>query len=165
MIRGRWLLGARGRVPHVHMARSRWKRWLLPVLTFLGICFAVVGVRHVLGKRAQEKRDQAYQRTLHAYSDTLRPGLSRAEVEDYLQSKKIQFRQMCCADRKTSSKNVYDDLVKIGQEDAPWFCNENNVYVAFQFSGQRANVNWPPSAMANDRLTEVTIFRWFEGCM
>ena len=136
----------------------------MPVLSFFCLAFAVVGLRHVIEKRAQEKREVAYQRTLHSYSDILRPGLSRTELEDYLKSKDIRFRQMCCVNRKALSQNVYDDLVKIGQEDAPWFCSENNVYIAFQFAGQRTNASWP-AAVANDRLTDISIFRWLESCV
>jgi hypothetical protein len=71
---------------------------------------------------------------------------------------------MCCVDRKEFSRGVYDDLVKIGQEDAPWFCSEKNVYVALEFIGpERHSVG--PSAEAYDTLTTITIYRWLEGCM
>jgi len=146
------------------MVRQLWKRWRFACLGLLGIALVIVTVRHVLEKRAQERRETAYQVTLNSYTDIFKPGMSRKDVEDYLHSKNIAFRQMCCVDWKSSSKHTYDDLVRIGQEDTPWFCSENNVYVAFQFTGQRAgNPDWPPTA--DDNLTAVTIFHWLEGCL
>jgi hypothetical protein len=59
--------------------------------------------------------------------------------------------------------NAYDDLVKIGQEDVPWFCSENNVYIAFQFLGSQKNSL--PRADTSDRLKDVTIYRKLDGCL
>ncbi len=57
----------------------------------------------------------------------------------------------------------YDDLVKIGQESAPWFCAENNVYVAFEFNpksqGELSDTN------GSDILKRVTVFHQLEGCL
>jgi hypothetical protein len=44
---------------------------------------------------------------------------------------------MCCVDAmELSTRHSWDDLTKIGEENAPWFCGENNVYLAFQFTDQ-----------------------------
>jgi len=93
--------------------------------------------------------------------------MSRKEVEDYLSAKKTRFRQMCCVDTKKFSRdvydNTYDDLVKIGQEDVPWACSENNVYIAFQFLGP--NKNSVPATEPSDTLKDVSVYHWLEGCM
>jgi hypothetical protein len=90
--------------------------------------------------------------------------MTRKEVEDYLRARHINFRQMCCVDVKTFSKGVYDDLAQIGQEDAPWFCSEKNIYIAFQFTGQARNAaGW--GADDSDKLKTVSIYRWLEGCL
>ena len=90
--------------------------------------------------------------------------MSRSEVEDYLKQHKVAFRQMCCVEIADSSKGVYDDLAKIDQEEAPWFCSQKNVYVAFQFAGKPRN-GPGPEADDLDTLKAITIFRWLEGCL
>ena len=88
---------------------------------------------------------------------------SRKEVEAYLRQKNISFLQMCCINGD-NSKHALDDLTKIGQEDAPWFCSENNIYVAFQFDDKgRHGPHW--DANESDVLSKITIFRWLEGCL
>ena len=86
-------------------------------------------------------------------------------MEDYLRAKNIAFQQMCCVDSsELATRASWDDLVKVGTEPAPWFCSENNVYVAFQFTdhAQRKGV---PKADNLDSLKAVTIYRWLEGCL
>jgi hypothetical protein len=140
------------------------KRWRLPAAIVVLVTLSVVGVRYVLKKRAQEKREVVYQSTLHSYSQQLKPGMSRKEVEDYFRAKRIVFRQMCCVDRKDTSKSGWDDLAKIGQEDAPWFCSETNVYIAFQFTdAEPTGPPWGPTP--SDTLKTISIYRWLEGCL
>ena len=115
------------------------RRWRLPVVVLTVAALSTLGIRHVfekrvLEKRAQQTREVAYQSAVRSYSEVLRPGMSRKEVEDYLRAKNVRFRLMCCVDIKESSKDVYDELTKVGQEDPPWACSEKNVYVAFQFT-------------------------------
>jgi hypothetical protein len=150
------------------------KRWLLLTAALVVIALSVVGVRYELEKRAhrkreleklaQEKREVVYQSALHSYSEGLRPGMTRKEVEDYLRAKHITFGQSCCVDPKDLPKGVYDDLTKIGQDEAPWFCSANIVYVAFRFTGpERHSVGW--TAEASDTLKAVTVYRRLEGCL
>jgi hypothetical protein len=102
------------------------------------VAAVAIGLHHVLGKRAERKREIAYQSVLRSYSERFGRGTTRRDVEDYLRARNIGFQHMCCVDHKLS-KSVWDDLTKIRQESAPWFCSENNVYVAFQFSGPERN--------------------------
>jgi hypothetical protein len=139
------------------------RRWLLLIALLLAVTLSVV-VRHSLAKRAQQKREAGYQSALRAYSEVLNPGMTRKEVEEYLGVQNDGFRHMCCVETKDSSKGVYDDLTKIGQEDAPWFCSEKNVYIAFQFTGQPRN-GTPPEADDSDKLRAITIFRLLERCL
>jgi len=73
---------------------------------------------------------------------------------------------MCCVGVKEFSRGVYDDayddLVKIAQEDVPWVCSENNVYIAFQFLGSEQNSF--ARADGYDKLKDLTIYHWLEGC-
>lgn len=153
------------------MARTQWSRVgpvspkLFDALILLALAAAsAIGVRHILGKLRQQRREIAYQSALHSYSDVLKPGMTRKEVEDYLRTRNIGFRQMCCVEPTDFSKGVYDDLTKVGQEEAPWFCSQKNVYVAFHFTGpQRASPT--PTANPADVLRAVTVYRWLEGCL
>jgi hypothetical protein len=120
---------------------------------------------HILEKKAKQKREVAYQSALRSYSAILRPGMTRKEVEDYLGANKIKFRQMCCVDASQDfSKSVFDDLTKIGHEDAPWFCSETNVYIAFQFTRATGNAG-EADAEGSDRLRAVTMHHLNESCM
>jgi hypothetical protein len=141
------------------------KRWLFFAAILVVVALLGIGVWHILGKRAQQRREVAYQSALRAYSAVLRPGMTRKEVEDYLRARNIGFQQMCCVDTSQDfSKSVYDDLTKIGKEDAPWFCSEKNVYVAFQFTRPTWKAG-EADAEDSDRLRAVTIHRWLEGCL
>ena len=96
------------------------------------ILFAVIAAAAswVWAKRAEklaQQRELFYQATLRSYSDALRSGLTRKDVESYLRANNKPFRQMCCMGR--SGKNAYDDLTKIGKESPPWNCSAHNVYI------------------------------------
>jgi len=114
--------------------------------------------------RAWKRREVAYQTTLQSYQQALAPGVTRKAVEDYLRARNTAFRQMCCVDQNLR-KHSYDDLVKIGREDPPWFCGENNVYVAFQFSdGLGLQEKWW-GADDSDMLKSVLVYHWLENCL
>src|SRR6202158_462286 len=127
------------------------------------VAFALLGIHNVREKRLQQKRDVAYQTALRSYSEVIKPGMTRREVEDLLHARNKVFRQMCCVDIK-KSMDIWDDLIKIAQEDAPWVCSEKNIYIAFQFAGTERHAT-PPRAEPSDKLTAVTIFPWLEGCL
>ncbi|HSY90879.1 MAG TPA: hypothetical protein VK812_05870, partial [Candidatus Binatus sp.] len=136
----------------------------LPTLILIIVILSVFVVRYTLGKRAQQKREASYQSVLRLYSEALRPGMTRLEVEEYLQTRNFEVRQMCCVDVKHFSEGVYDELTKIGEEDPPWFCSQKNVYIAFQFTGVRRGANgW--DALGSDTLKSISIYRWLEGCL
>jgi len=85
--------------------------------------------------------------------------MSRKQVEDYLQRKGAKFTQMCCVGKNTGT---FDDLVKVGRENPPFYCIDRNIYVAFQFSGdEHLGI---PKVNTSDRLGEVTLFEWLDGC-
>jgi|SRR5580693_10627161 hypothetical protein len=111
-------------------------------------------------KRVQEKRENTYQMALRSYSEVLSPGMTRNRVEDYLKAKNVEFSQMCCVEDERTS---YADLIKIGKEHAPWYCEHHNVYVAFQFAAVEPRK--PYEARDSDVLKKITIFHWLEGCM
>ena len=72
------------------------KHWRLLTVVLVAVALSVIGVRHVLEKRAQQKhvlekraqqkREVAYKAALRSYSEVLRPGVTRNEVESYLRA-------------------------------------------------------------------------------
>jgi len=117
-------------------------------------------VRQVLHKRAEQKRESAYQLLLRSYSEDLKPGMARQDVENYLNGKGARFSQMCCV---AQNRDALDDITKIGQELAPWYCSVQNIYVAFQFTP--AGRDNALRAEKSDRLISITIIRRLEGCL
>ena len=111
------------------------------------------------GQREKEKREEAYQAKLKPYSDDLKPGTTRKSVEDYLGVWNIHFFQLCCIDGPALA-----DLLKIGQERAPWYCDQHNVYIAFQFEAAVEPKN-AGAAQDSDRLTKVRVFHKLDGCL
>ena len=138
------------------------------MLAFIGAAGIIVyAAWFLLEKRSEQKRAILYQNALHSYSERFRAGVRRKEVEDYLRAQNTPFRQMCCV--QDNKKWILDDLTRIGHEPAPWYCSENNIYIAFQFRGPEGYPAGPiqsgPKAEDSDTLTRVTLFPWLEGCL
>jgi hypothetical protein len=125
---------------------------------------SAIALRYHLKAEAGKKREVAYQAALRAYSFDLKPGLTRKEVEDYLRARNAKFSQMCCLGKQYKD---YADLVKIGEEDAPWFCSEAYVYVAFEFAAIESHdlLSASPFARDSDVLRRIEIFRPLTGCL
>jgi hypothetical protein len=126
---------------------------------FVLLVLFTVGSCDAKAQSAKEKREAAYQAKLQSYSDVLKPGTTRENVEDYLRAKGVAFGQLCCIDERSASA----DLVKIGKEKRPWYCEENNAYVAFQFAAVEPHKGW--EAYDSDTLKSITIYHKFEGCL
>src|SRR5260370_6436491 len=96
------------------------KRWSLVILALIVVTLSAFTVRHVRQKRAQRKREAIYESALRSYSEALKPGMTRNDVEGYLKAKNVKFTHMCCVAQHTGA---FDDLTKIWQDDAPWYCS------------------------------------------
>jgi len=143
------------------------KRILLLILGLAIVGVIGLGIRDELHKKNQSRREAGYQSILRTYTQALKPGMTRKEVEDYLQAKSSKFRQTCCIDSSESSKrHSWDDLTKIGQEDAPWFCSEHNVYIAFQFIDHvRIETGFQMKDDDLDTLKAITLYHQLETCL
>jgi hypothetical protein len=141
------------------------KRWLPLTLAILCAVLLWVGVRYFVQRQAQKKHEVAYQEAVHFYQQILKPGMTRKEVEDYLHAKNKMFRQICCIDSNGTSKNSWDDEVKIGEEDPPWVCGENNVYVGFAFIDNPSPHGESSQADDLDRLKSITLQHHLEKCL
>ena len=83
--------------------------WLL----LLMVVIALFAIPYELQKRldASHRSEAAYQSALRFYTQELKPGMTRKDVEEYLQAKQIFF-QRCCLDEKVAVA----DVVNIGRE-------------------------------------------------
>lgn len=136
------------------------KRWsLLSITAVILVVASVAAARSHVKTVAQKRREIAYQSALQKYSQDLKPGLRRTEVESYLRARKAHFSWMYTA-FGAGHESQYADLIKIGEEAAPWYCSEAYVYVAFEFSGvDKFEQN------DSDRLERIEIFRPYSGCL
>ncbi|MGA7292391.1 MAG: hypothetical protein WBW53_16245 [Terriglobales bacterium] len=147
--------------------RGKPRKALIIVAAAAVIVIAVWFVRHMRDRHEQAERNRGYQIVLAGYAVALKPGMTRDQVERYLQANGKRFNQMCCvANFKGEHVTLgpgYDDLVKIAEERAPFICAENNVYIAFEFNpksqGELSDTN------GSDILKRVSVFHHLEGCM
>lgn len=137
------------------------KRWLTSIFIVLAVAVPVYAIYRVREKRAAQKREASYQSSFQRYSELLKPGMTREEVEGYFRVMNLKSQRMCCV---SHDSGAWDDLVQIGKEEAPWFCSENNVYIAFQFAAQDDRHAMPVADPA-DTLKVITIYRRLEGCL
>ena len=149
---------------HSLISRSM-KRWASLLLSLLLAATLFLGVRYFVRRHAQKKREAVYQQILQSYQQVLKPGMTRKEVEHYLHAKGVTFRQMCCINSKLRGKHSWDDELKIGEEDSPWFCGENNVYVGFEFSDNANSIGDFWRADDLDTLKSVALTHQLEVCL
>ena len=134
------------------------KRITASLLVLVVLFLVFIAVRHELNNRARKRRQEGYELALRRYSEALQPGMNRQAVEDYLRKKNIPLQRMCCVQTHDS------DLIKIAQEDPPWFCDASDVYVALQFDGRESSgaIREPNDS---DTLKKITIFHRPGNCL
>jgi hypothetical protein len=110
-------------------------------------------------QRAEQKREAGYSTIRGSYAEEFKLGMTRKEVEGLLRAKKVDFEKICCIDERSA----YADIIKIGKEHAPWFCEAHSVYIALQFAATE-----PHDALKivdSDALRSVTVWHHLEGCL
>jgi hypothetical protein len=125
-------------------------------------------VQHMRNQQEAAERESGYQTVLAGYAVQLKPGMTREQVERYFKTNGKQFQRICCVanfkgEYVSFDRAGYDDLVKIAEENAPFICRENNVYVAFEFNpkaqGELSNTN------GSDILKRMSVFHQLENCL
>jgi hypothetical protein len=118
------------------------KRWtaVATVLASTALaCTAVWLVQYNYEKREEQvaasHRQLIYQSILQSYSASFSNGMTRAQVQDSLRARGVQFGGICCLEQGASDAKI----TKIGFETGPWYCTGFDVYVAFHFSGPLAS--------------------------
>jgi hypothetical protein len=137
------------------------RRWRLPFLALLLVVLGGGAVRYARA-RTEKQREAIYQSLLRSYLETFTLGMTRKDVEASLRRDGKPFQQMCCMESSRRS-SAYDDLTKIGDESAPWFCSQHNVYIGFEFNPTESHD--VTQAHDSDVLTTVRLFHWLEGCL
>ena len=130
------------------------KRWTA-ITTILAstilACTAVWLIQHGFEKQKDEvgasHRQLIYQSILGSYSASFSNGMTRAQVQDSLRTRGVQFSEICCLVQGAS----YAEITKIGFETGPWYCTGFDVNVAFHFTGPLA------SQSAKGTLTKISI--------
>jgi hypothetical protein len=141
----------------LHWPLVNWRLWLVVVI--VAVVAAVAGSYAYRTRRAAANR-AAVQAAFLKYSQTLKPGVTRKAVRDYLTGQGIAFKERCCHE----ADGPYSVLVEVGKEDAPWYCSEWPDYVAFEFSTtQPLDSRSKPSD--SDVLKEVHLTSNGEGCL
>jgi hypothetical protein len=112
---------------------------------------------HALLKRA---RAAAYEQELRSYTEALSPGTTRKRVEDELHTRGALYERVYGFDRT----NAYADLVKIGSEPAPWYCNHNDIYIKFQFDAAEP-IPDGTSDSDSDILRSTEVTPWLQECL
>ena len=146
----------------IHSAQMK-KHWFALATTVVLLVAAGFVLYPRFAQRAEQKRQAEYQHITESYSDALRQGMSRAEVEAYIRSRKQTFTQMCCVG---AIRNAWADLIKIGEAKSPtlkWPCTGTNIYVAFEFDASEPPST--PKATDSDRLLSVTLFQQPQPCL
>ncbi len=104
-------------------------------------CIAIWLILHGFEKQKDEvgasHRQLIYQSILQSYSESFSNGMTRAQVQDSLRARGVQFGEICCLEQGASDA----EFTKIGFETGPWYCTGYDVYVAFHFSGPLASQN------------------------
>ena len=128
------------------------KRVLLGCVALL----LMVPLYYVAQSRLQERN---FQLTLNRYSHLLKPGTSRKHVEEILRSRGVVFER-CCID----AASAYTDLVALGWEDSPWYCDRHLVCVAIEFVATEAP-HPVDTALDSDGLKTIKLTRQEGGCL
>lgn len=143
------------------------KRIILVLLALVAIGVVAFGVHRRLEMNAKKNRQGTYKTKLRSFTEALTPGMTRKQVEDYFHANKVAYSEECCVVFDNSDhRHSFDELVKVGQEDHPWYCGENNVYIAFQFADFKKQVpDWQIKDNDLDTLTAITIYNQLENCL
>ena len=108
-----------------------------------------------------EIRNRAFQSALKKYSRELKRGSSRKEVEEYLRRQGVAFERCCMT---FGERSAFTDLVTIGREDTPWYCDEHRVYIAIEFVAAEFP-HFLSTPYDSDVVTEVKLSRQQAGCL
>ena len=116
------------------------------------VAIALFAAWRIHSKLEQSNREKAYRETMAPFQRDLHAGVTRAEVESYLDSKKVRYSGVF-----VGGDSAWSYETKIGEEPSEsLFCESWIVYVAFEFS---SSGNGVPEAkpLSGDTLKDIRI--------
>ena len=137
---------------------KRWWLWLIVVI--IASASSALAIRQVNKKRRITANAAAIHVALIHYEQDLKPGLNRKEVKDYLRVHGIGFGERCCS----VPNGAFSIVVRVGEEEVPWFCSSWPDYVSFDFIPTEAQ-GAPSQPLNSDVLKEVHLTSNGEGCL
>jgi hypothetical protein len=132
-------------------------RSVVAILTLAGLSSLIV-VRHETNAAAKKSREAEYQLALKTWSQRVKPGQTRGEVETEFRAHGTVYSQVMGA----FGGQGFADLVNVGKEDHPWYCGENVVDIVFEFVPENVPETRPNSA---DVLKTISIQSMPGGCL
>jgi hypothetical protein len=135
-------------------------RWSVAILLVIATTTAVWLGAHRREERLRRQKAAGYQQALHSYTDELPLGATRKHVEDVLRARGASYEQVFGFD----ATNAYADLVQVGTETAPWYCNKNNVYIKFAFDAAEPRLD-RVSQSGLDILRSIEVTPWLQDCL
>lgn len=89
--------------------------------------------------------------------------MPRKELEAYLKRKNISYVHSFAP---PPGAFLYADLVKIGEEKPPWFCNRLDIFIAFEFEAvEFHDVKRYIYELPSDKLTKVFLLPRLGSCL
>ena len=98
-------------------------------IAIAAICVVVFLTWFAYSKITQARREAAYQRTVAPFQHDLPIGETRATVENYLESRKVEYHWVRFGGDEADSYEI-----QIGTEPGGLFCKEWRVYVVLEFN-------------------------------
>jgi hypothetical protein len=141
-----------------HITKRRfWIAALLATVSLPTACYVHGRVRFTINGRTAKAAQLKY-------SEALRPGSTRKDVESYLKARGTAFGlRWPGAD---IHGNAFAILVKVADEDVPWYCSAWPDYVAFEFAPtEQVQTGSLRSSADSDVLTQVLLTSNGEGCL
>jgi hypothetical protein len=120
------------------------------------ILVAIVAVFSACSTPHGDAPDASAKAALREYSQKLKAGLTRKEVEEYLKAAGTGFVE------RSGENGSLAILVKVGEETKPWYCSEWPDYLAFEFVSQTPS---PCEGCKSEVLKEMHLTSNGEGCL
>jgi hypothetical protein len=136
---------------------KRWWLWL--IVAVIAAASSALAIRQVNRRRITANAAAIHIALIH-YQQDLKPGLNRKEVRDYLRMHGIGFGERCC----NAPNGAFPIVVRVGEEEVPWFCSSWPDYVSFEFMPTEAQ-GAPSRPLNSDVLKEVHLTSNGEGCL
>ena len=119
--------------------------WIALIGVAIPVTFVLV---HIFGSAWHNAQ---YHKILKSYSDALKPGMKRSDVEAYfIMSRYVSFSH-------AGSRGAFDDMVAIAHEKEGWVCQEQVVYAVFEFASVHPETEL--AADPEDRLVGTSLHR------